>query len=64
MSAIQEVIDQLERSLPSSSSSQRLQILRSVTDIYLGGLATHSDDNIELFDQVLNQLIDYVETQP
>src|ERR1700730_18050622 len=63
MSATQEVINQLECSLQSSSSSQRLQVLRSVTDLYLGGLETHSEENIELFDQVLNQLIDYVETQ-
>jgi uncharacterized protein (DUF2336 family) len=63
MSADQEVISQLERSLQSCSSPQRLKILRSVTDLYLGGLATHSEENIELFDQVLGQLIDYMETQ-
>src|SRR5450432_2315826 len=63
MSAVREVIDQLECSLHSSSSSQRLQMLRSVTDLYLEGAATHSEENIELFDQALNQLIDYVETQ-
>jgi uncharacterized protein (DUF2336 family) len=63
MSAVREVIDQLEYSLQSSSSSQRLQMLRSVTDLYLEGAATHSEENIELFDQALNQLIDYVETQ-
>ena len=63
MPAVQEVIDQLECSLQSSSSSQRLQMLRSVTDLYLDGAATHSEGNIELFDQALTQLIDYVETQ-
>ena len=63
MSAVQEVIDQLECSLQSSSSPERLQILRSVTDLYLNGVATHSEENIELFDQALNLLIDYVETQ-
>jgi uncharacterized protein (DUF2336 family) len=63
MSAVQEVIDQLECSLQNSSSSQRLQMLRSVTDLYLEGVSTHSEWNIEVFDQALNQLIDYVETQ-
>src|SRR5450432_2820843 len=63
MSAVREVIDQLERSLQSSSSSQRLQMLRSVTDLYLDGAATHSEKSVELFDQALNQLIVYVETQ-
>src|ERR1700680_2613575 len=63
MSAIREVIDQLECSLQSSSSSRRLQMLRSVTDLYLDGAATHSEENIALFDQALNQLIDYVEPQ-
>jgi uncharacterized protein (DUF2336 family) len=63
MSAVREIIDQLECSLQSSSSSQRLQMLRSVTDLYLNGAAAHSEENIELFDQALNQLIDYVEAQ-
>lgn len=63
MSAVREVIDQLECSLQNSSSSQRLQMLRSVTDLYLEGASTHSEWNIEVFDQTLNQLIDYVETQ-
>jgi uncharacterized protein (DUF2336 family) len=63
MSAIQEVIGQLEGSLQGSSGSQRLELLRSVTDLYLGGAPTHSEQNIELFDQVLNQLIDYMEAQ-
>src|ERR1700733_1739301 len=63
MSAIQDVINQLEGSLQSSSSSERLQILRAVTDLYLGGAATHSEENIEVFDQVLNQVIDYVSMQ-
>jgi uncharacterized protein (DUF2336 family) len=63
MSAAQEMINQLYCSLQSSSSSQRLQMLRSVTDLYLDGAATHSEENIELFDQTLGRLIDYVETQ-
>src|ERR1700722_16413404 len=63
MDVVREVISQLEGSLQSSSSSQRLEMLRSVTDLYLGGADTHSEENIELFDQVLNQLIDYVSIQ-
>ena len=63
MNAVQEVISQLEGSLQSSSSSQRLEMLRCVTDLYLGGADTHSEENIELFDQVLDQMIDYVSIQ-
>jgi uncharacterized protein (DUF2336 family) len=57
------VLDQLECSLQSSSRSRLLQMLRSVTDLYLDGAATYSEENIELFDHTLNLLIDYVETQ-
>jgi uncharacterized protein (DUF2336 family) len=63
MSAVREVIDELECSLQSGSSSQRLQVLRSVTDLYLAGATGHSDEVIDFFDQAFNQLIDYVETQ-
>lgn len=38
-------------------------MLRSVTDLYLDGAANHSPEGIELFDQALNQLVGYVETQ-
>jgi uncharacterized protein (DUF2336 family) len=61
VSAVREVINKLECSLQSSSSSERLHMLRAVTDLYLEGVATHSGESIELFDQALNQLIDYVE---
>ncbi len=63
MSAVREVIDQLECSLQSSSGSQRLHMLRSVTALYLQGAASHTKETVELFDQALNQLIDYVEIQ-
>ena len=52
--AVREVIDQLERSLQSSSSEQRLQMLRSVTTLYLQGAAAHPKETVELFDQALN----------
>jgi hypothetical protein len=63
MPPVQETINRLECSLQSSSSSQRLQMLRSVTDLFLGGLATYSEEHIELFDQVLDRLIGYIETE-
>jgi uncharacterized protein (DUF2336 family) len=63
MSAVQGVIDQLEYSLQSGSSSQRLQMLRSVTELYLQGASSHTEETVELFDQALNRLVDYVETQ-
>jgi uncharacterized protein (DUF2336 family) len=62
-STVRDVIDQLECSLQGSPSSERLKMLRSVTNLYLDGAATHSQEHVELFDQALNQLIDYVETQ-
>jgi uncharacterized protein (DUF2336 family) len=63
MSAVREVIEELENSLQSSSSEHRLQMLRSVTALYLQGAASHTEESIELFDQALNLLIDYMDTQ-
>jgi hypothetical protein len=63
MSAVREVLDQLESSLQSSSRPQLLQILRSVTGLYLDGAATYSEEKIEFFDHTLSLLIDYVETR-
>ena len=42
-----------ESSLQSSSSEHRLQMLRSVTALYLQGAASHTEESIELFDQAL-----------
>ena len=63
MSAVREVLDQLESSLQNSSKSHLLHVLRSVTDLYLDGAATYSEEAIELFDHTLGLLIDYVETR-
>jgi uncharacterized protein (DUF2336 family) len=63
MSAVREVIDELECSLQSNSSSQRLQMLRSVTALYLQEPSSHTEETVELFDHALSRLIDYVETE-
>lgn len=63
MSAAREVISQLECSLQNSSSAERLQMLRSITELYLGSQPADRQEHTELFDQALDQLIDYVDTQ-
>jgi hypothetical protein len=52
MSAGAGLIEELEASLRSRSSSDRLQLLRSVTDLFLGGATHHSEDQLQLFDDL------------
>jgi uncharacterized protein (DUF2336 family) len=63
MSATFQVVEDLEVSLRSRSSSERHRLLRAVTDLFLNGTAHHSDAQIELFDDILCRLVEYVERQ-
>jgi uncharacterized protein (DUF2336 family) len=63
MSAAIQGIEKLEVSFKSRSSGERFQILHSVTDLFVSGAAHHSDVRIELFDDVLCRLVQYVEAE-
>jgi uncharacterized protein (DUF2336 family) len=57
----ESMIDQLERMLASKDLSRRAEALRSVTDLFIQGSGRFTDDQIELFDQVMGKLIENIE---
>jgi uncharacterized protein (DUF2336 family) len=57
----ESLIDQLERMLASKDLSRRAEVLRSVTDLFLHGSGRFTDDQIELFDEVMGKLIENIE---
>ena len=56
MNAQENLIDQLEGVLASKDLSKRADILRRVTDLFIHGSGSFSDDQIELFDDVMGTL--------
>jgi uncharacterized protein (DUF2336 family) len=61
MSPQENLIDQLEGVLASNDLSKRAEILRHVTDLFIHGSGKFSDDQIDLFDDVMGKLIDNIE---
>jgi uncharacterized protein (DUF2336 family) len=62
MTAFSAIIDELETAVQSRSDGRRVEILRQVTDLFLGGAAQFNDGQVELFDGVLAQLTQRVES--
>jgi uncharacterized protein (DUF2336 family) len=61
MSAQENLIDQLEGVLASKDLSRRAEVLRGVTDLFIHGSGRFTDDQIELFDDVMGRLIENIE---
>jgi uncharacterized protein (DUF2336 family) len=59
----QSVIEELEEAVRKGSSDKRITALRRVTDLLLHDGDRLSEDQIEVFDQVLCRLIERVETR-
>jgi hypothetical protein len=57
------IVEDLETSLKARSDPERLQMLRSVSALFLNDADHHSDEQIALFDSVLCRLIEHVETR-
>ncbi|HZP71306.1 MAG TPA: DUF2336 domain-containing protein [Pseudolabrys sp.] len=62
MSQAASVIEELENVLAAGSSDRRTEILRRVTDLFLGNAESFSHEQIGVFDDVLAHLIRQVET--
>jgi uncharacterized protein (DUF2336 family) len=62
MSQAASVIDELEDVLAAGSSDRRTEILRRVTDLFLGNAKAFNEEHVGLFDDVLAHLIKQVET--
>jgi uncharacterized protein (DUF2336 family) len=57
------LIEQLERTLASGTSEQRIQTLSRVTDLFVLGAEKYSDDQIGLFDDVLLRITARIEAK-
>jgi uncharacterized protein (DUF2336 family) len=63
MRPLHNTLEELEASVESRSSTQRIRVLRSVTDLFLEDPVSYSEDQVELFDDVLCRLVRHVEEQ-
>jgi uncharacterized protein (DUF2336 family) len=61
MNAQEDLIDQLEGVLASKDISKRAEMLRRVTDLFIQGSGRFSADQVELFDEVMNRLVENIE---
>jgi uncharacterized protein (DUF2336 family) len=61
MNAQENLIDQLEGVLASKDMSERAEVLRRVTDLFIHGSGRFTADQIELFDEVMTKLIENIE---
>ncbi len=61
MNSQPNLIDQLEDILSSKDVSRRAEILKKVTDLFVLGSGKFSEDQIELFDNVMGKLLENIE---
>ena len=57
------LITELEGSFRSGSPARQVEMLRRVTDLFLAGASTYSDEQVDLFDGVISRLADRIETK-
>jgi uncharacterized protein (DUF2336 family) len=55
------LLDELETTLAHGTVARRVETLRRVTDLFLNGASGYSDDQIEVFDDVYDCLIQSIE---
>ena len=57
------LLDELEAALVSGSNTRRIEILTRVTDLFVGGASSYSDDQIGVFDDIMARLITTIEAK-
>src|SRR5438105_15183132 len=57
-----ELLDELQTALAHGTVARRVETLRRVTDLFLNGAVDYSDEQIGLFDDVFQCLIEHIET--
>jgi uncharacterized protein (DUF2336 family) len=57
------LISELEEAVQGQSAERRVETLRRITDLFLGEAERFSDEQINLFDDVLGKLIHRIETK-
>ena len=61
MNARQDLIVQLEQAFVSRDIRQRAETLRRVTDLFVSGADTFSDEQVALFDEVMSRLVEEID---
>ena len=63
MSNAHQLFAELEATLTNGEGSQRFTILRKITDLFLAGADTYSDDHVAVFEELMSRLIQRIERQ-
>lgn len=63
MLAQQSLIAELEEAISSGSIDRRVETLRRICDLFLTGAPMYSDEQVDLFDDVIGRLAATIETQ-
>jgi uncharacterized protein (DUF2336 family) len=58
----ESLLDELQATLAHGTVARRVETLRRVTDLFINGAVDFSDEQIGLFDDVFQCLIDHIET--
>ena len=53
------LIDELEAALSSGTNTRRIEMLTRITDLFVGGAARYSEDQIGVFDDVMVRLMQH-----
>src|SRR5262252_2972935 len=61
MMSAQDVIEQLEQAFAQSDFRQRAETLRRLTDLFVSGAETLTDEQIDLFDEVMIRLVEEID---
>src|SRR5436305_2277946 len=56
------LLDELQTTLTHGTVARRVETLRRVTDLFISGVVDYSDQQVALFDDVFQCLIDHIET--
>lgn len=62
-SATAGLLDELQTTLAHGTVARRVETLRRVTDLFLIGNVEYSDEQIAVFDDVFNCLVEHIETK-
>ena len=57
------LIDELEAALTSGTNARRIEMLTRITDLFVGGAARYSEEQIGIFDDVMVRLMSTIEAK-
>jgi uncharacterized protein (DUF2336 family) len=57
------LLDELEAALTSGTNSRRIEMLTRITDLFVGGARSFSEDQIVVFDDVMARLVKTIESK-